>query len=106
MSPLQIRILLHYYARTDDYQSAEPLHHAESVAVCEVMENFAKEGLLKSRYGDISWAACIAPFVADNLGSPVERPIFSITDKGSAMVDHLRAVQIPVCKWVRPEELS
>lgn len=106
MSPLQIRILLHYYWSLEDYQSAEPRKHAESTAVCAAMETFVREGLLKSRYTDISWSACTAPFVADNLGSPVERPIFSITDKGSAMVDHLRAVQIPVCKWVRPEELS
>ena len=32
------------------------------------------------------------------------RKFYKITDKGRAMVDHLRAVQVPICKWIQPGE--
>lgn len=99
MSPLHINILLHYYSRVDDYarhaDKSEP-DHARSGAVREFLEEFVKEGLLTSRFGDISWA-CTA-----SVNNQLDGPIFKITDKGMAMVDHLRAVQIPVCQWVQP----
>ncbi len=99
MSPLHINILLHYYARIDDYahhaSKSEP-DHARSGAVAEFIEFFVKEGMLKSRFSDIPWA------IRQSVDEQFE-PIFKITDKGLAMVDHLRAVQIPVCKWIQPE---
>ena len=102
MSPMQIRMLLHYSWSTVDYHSDEPAGHASSPAVSEAMEFFLRTGLLKSRFGDHGWAIHVAPFIDEYQGSKVEKPIFSITDKGRAMVEHLCAVQIPICKWVQP----
>lgn len=103
MTPLAIRMLLHYSWSPQDYQSVEPREHAGSPAVCDALLLFMEEGLLRCRFGDIGWAAYKAPFIDWYEGRPVEKPIFAITDKGRAMVEHLTEVQIPVCKWVKPE---
>jgi hypothetical protein len=104
MSPLEIKILLHYFWSPIDYHEAEEARRVATPAVCCALEMFAKNDLLRSRYGDLSWAIDMSRCTNENyLGSKVERPIFSITDKGRAMVKHLCAVQIPVCKWVQPE---
>jgi hypothetical protein len=99
MSPLRINMLLHYYTSSSDYaawiSSVEPAH-ASSCAVREALQSFVDDGLLKSKFGDVPWAISKSIYETDS-------PIFSITDKGQAMVAHLRAVQIPVCKWVQPE---
>jgi hypothetical protein len=101
MSPLQIRMLLHYYCRTNDYQAAEDRAHACSIAVYEAMRWFVSEDVLKPRYGDLDYSIRCA--VPGNGDPRAERPLFSITEKGRAMVQHLCAVQVPVCKWVQPE---
>jgi len=103
MSPLQIRMLLHYSWSPVDYHDEEAKPHAESMAVAESMEFFVAAGLVKSRFEDISWAVNQAPFIDEYQGKKVEKPIFSITEKGRAMVAHLCSVQIPVCKWIQPE---
>lgn len=103
MSPLQIRMLLHYYWSPEDYQCVEDAPHAASMAVAESMEFFLRSGLLKCRFGDQNWAIHAAPFIDEWRGAKVEKPIFSITEKGNAMVAHLCAVQIPICQWVQPK---
>ncbi len=107
MSPLCINMLLHYYARTTDYAAwasdSEPAH-ARSAAVSEALESFVKTGLLTSRYGDIAWACRHSHHdLPEDLS---EGPAFEITEKGRAMVEHLCAVQIPICKWIQPSALA
>lgn len=106
MSPLEIKILLHYSWSPIDYHKTEEPLHAASPAVCEALQMFLTNGLLKSRYTDINWAVSFAPFHDTYQGSKIDGPIFSITDRGSAMVEHLRAVKIPVCQWIQPEDLK
>lgn len=101
MSPLCVRILLHYHFSPVDYRQAEREPHAGSPAVCEALHWFAQQGLLKSRYGDLSWAA-----YHGHDDPKAEFPIFSITDKGAAMVEAICAVQVPICKWVQPERAA
>lgn len=99
MSPLCINMLLHYYARPTDYAawaSASEPNHAASNAVREALEFFVGEGLLKSKFGDVSWS------INQAIRLDEESPYFSITDKGQAMVSHLMAVHVPVCHWVQP----
>jgi hypothetical protein len=104
MSPLEIRILLHYSWSVVDYQQAESEGRAKSTAVRAALERLLSENLLKSRYGDKSWSIDMAASrTGEYFGSAIEHPIFAITEKGRAMVEHLCAVQIPVCKWVQPE---
>lgn len=105
MSPLQIKILLHYHTHASDYRlyvsEVEP-DHAMSCGVASIIRAFVeRDGLLKSKYGDLYYAVSQDPSHPDHCGEP----IFSITDKGIAMVSHLMAVQIPVCKWVQPEQV-
>lgn len=100
MSPLKIIMLLHYYGRTNDYASwagncGEP-GHARSPAVREAMESFVTQGLLECKFNDISFA------ITKSLYDDENSPYFLITDKGRAMVEHLCAVQVPICKWVQP----
>jgi hypothetical protein len=103
MSPLQIKMLLHYHYSPIDFAIAEGMLSGHPPAVAESLEMFVREGLLKSRYQDISWSIHEAVFIKTYNNGPVDKPIFSITDKGTAMVEHLCAVQIPICKWVQPE---
>lgn len=103
MSPLHINILLHYHTRFTDYAAhvsdKEP-DHAESPAVAEFITFFVKEGLLSCRFGDVAWA------IRQSVNDRSDGAMFAITDKGNAMVEHLCAVQIPVCKWIQPQELA
>lgn len=95
MSPLNISILLHYYTTPGDYRADVDPAHGASPAVYESMLWFVKEGLLSCRYGDVSLAAQQEP----DRSKPA---LFKITAKGEAMVEHLKAVQIPICQWVQP----
>lgn len=110
MSPLEIKILLHYSWSDIDYDQTADVtsltSHGPPPAVCLAIIQFIDEGLLEARYGDLNWAVFTAPFIESHNGSPIERPLFTITDKGRAMVEHLCAVKIPVCKWVQPEATS
>jgi hypothetical protein len=102
MSPLCIRMLLHYSWSPRDYHAEEDSAHARSPAVAEAMMAFLSAGLVTSRFTDLSWAVNQAPFIEEYQGSKVEKPIFTITDKGRAMVEHLCAVEVPICKWIQP----
>lgn len=99
MSPLNIGILLHYYASPGDYRSHQDEAHANSPAVYESLHWFCEQGLLSCRFGDVSWAASCDP--SDRGTSSTQ--CFKITEKGMAMVEQLCAVRVPVCKWVQPE---
>lgn len=102
MSPLQIRMLLHYSWSPLDYQNEEIPAHAKSTAVGSGLCFLVENGLLSSRYGDLTWAAS---YDRHEMEDPkLEFPIFMITEKGLAMVRHLCEVSIPVCKWVQPEQ--
>jgi hypothetical protein len=98
MSPLNIGILLHYYTTPGDYCAFADEPHAGSPAVRESLEWFVEAGLLSCRFGDVSWAASLGK--TDRHCR--ETQCFLITEKGEAMVAHLCAVQVPVCKWMQP----
>lgn len=104
MSPMEIRMLLHYHVSPLDYHEDQEEAHARSSAVASSLQWFIQHGLLTSRYQDVHWAINVAPFTDTYLGAVVDRPIFAITEKGTVMVEHLCAVKVPVCKWVQPEE--
>lgn len=101
MSPLKITMLLHYYARTNDYQETVERPHAYSPAVMEALEWFVSGGMLDCRFGDVTWATTARSFGCAPVG---KEPLFKITEKGTAMVEHLMAVEMPVCVWVQPAE--
>lgn len=91
MSPLKIKMLLHYYASARDYRDEEPACRARSPAVTEALEDMqCAELIMVTNPG---WGG-------QNTGE--RRSEWSVTDKGRAMVEHLCAVKVPVCKWVQP----
>lgn len=98
MSPLNIGILLHYYTTPGDYRHHVDLCHGNSPAVRESLQWFVDQGLLACRHGGVMWAATSD---ASSRGDR-ENQCFLITEKGEAMVNHLCAVQVPVCQWVQP----
>jgi hypothetical protein len=101
-SPLNLYVLLHY-AIEPEFDFWNPDDEQESGGdLYGALMWLADEGLLKSRYGDVGWCARGAPRFGPGRDD-VERPLFSITDKGRAMVDHLCEVQVPVCKWIKPK---
>lgn len=91
MSPLKIKMLLHYYAHAIDYRDETKPAHACSGAVTEALYDFLRDGLIKEV--NPSWA-----------GQPASSrdSQYGVTAKGEAMVKHLMDVQIPVCVWVQP----
>jgi len=94
MSPLKIAMLLHVYAIVTDYRDAQANRaHANSEAVSEAFDDFVLDGLVTRECSDDDWRAQ----KPDNRSSQ-----YRITDKGRAMVEHLCAIQIPICKWVQP----
>ena len=93
MSPLQIGMLLRYYSHANDYRDEVEPDHAHSLAVKDSLAFFFKHDLIEQIYNDVDW---------QRLG-PTPRPSqYRVTPKGTAMVESLMAVQIPVCKWVQP----
>lgn len=91
MSPLKIKMLLHYYAHVMDYRDEVDGAHACSGAVQEAIYDFLRAGLIKE----------VNPGWAGQDARSRDKQ-YNVTDKGEAMVSHLMAVQIPVCKWVQP----
>jgi DNA integrity scanning protein DisA with diadenylate cyclase activity len=91
MSPLKIKMLLHYYAHVQDYRDEADPAHANSPAVAEAIQDFLQQELIEER--NPRW---------------VDQPAndrfsqYGVTAKGYAMVEHLCAVQIPVCHWTQP----
>lgn len=76
MTPLHIEIMLHYYAMGDDFRGGD----FSAPAVGEFLEWLDDEKMI---YRSLSG-----------------HPKFRITDKGRAYVDYLRAVPLPVVKYV------
>lgn len=102
MSPLSITILLHYYTTPGDYAALVDEAHGSSPAVYNCLTSFVEAGLLSCRFGDVSWAARLRKSERDS----AETQCFQITEKGRAMVAHICAVQVPVCKWVQPADVG
>jgi hypothetical protein len=93
MSPLMIKMLLHYYACARDYRDEVPGQHATSPAVLEAIQFFLKHDLLVLLTADSEWH-CMDVMAR---GSQ-----FTISDRGRAMVDAYMAVRLPVIQWVQP----
>lgn len=93
MSPLEIKVLLHVYALVRDYRDENSINNSQLKGITDILEEFAKKDLVAKRCDDCEWRA----------GNPKERASqYRVTEKGSAMVEHLCAVEIPICKWVQP----
>lgn len=82
MSPLKIQIMLHYYALADDFRNGD----FSAPAVIEALETFVRQGMLR----------------ATAFGRQRGEPAYKITDKGRAYVEALKAVPLPVSRWVIP----
>ena len=82
MTPLQIKMMLHYYACTNPYAEHEPFH-AKAPAVVEQREWLVADGLLKVE--------------------PSIDATFVITERGRAYVDFLCGMPLPISKWIMPE---
>jgi hypothetical protein len=81
MTPLQITMMLHYYAIAAPYAQHEP-EHAISPAVRSQTQDLADAGLIEpSSTSGSGWRS---------------------TDKGKAYVEMLCDLPVPVCKWVQP----
>lgn len=81
MTPLQLQMLVHYYAFMGDYEQV-PANDTRR----EQCEQMAKVGLLIS--------------CADPLDTGA---IFEITDKGRFYLRHILATPLPVSVWKIPE---
>jgi hypothetical protein len=85
MTPLQMQMMIHYYARLTPYAEHEP-DHANSLAVRDQRQQLVACGLLVQKTDETGW----------------DGTSYCVTDKGRAYVNHLREVQIPVAVWVQP----
>ena len=79
MTPLQIKILLHYYTCVDGYGRADD--NRKEPAVIEAISQFMRNGMLK----------------------PSPEGLYTVTDRGKAYIDALRSMPLPVCEWRVPE---
>lgn len=79
MTPLQIKMMLHYYAIAEPY-SARDLCHANSSAVHEQREFLVNCGMLR---------------INDSSDSGYE-----VTDKGQFYIEYLLSVPVPSTKFV------
>jgi hypothetical protein len=93
MSPLMIKMLLHYYACARDYRDEVPGQHAASSAVKDAIEFFRGHNLIVELFSDEQWRA------QDAMDRPSQ---FTVSDRGRAMVDAYMAVRLPVVQWVQP----
>lgn len=81
MTPLQIQMMLHYYARPSPYAAHEP-EHASSQAVAQQRLRLLSDELL---YVD-----------------PTSGAGYALTDRGRAYISALTAMPLPIKKWVMP----
>jgi hypothetical protein len=86
VTPLGIEIMLHYYCRADDYP------RQEFPAVGTELANLVGAGVL---------ARGPHPKLRDH-----EPTRFHLTEGGEVYVEALKAVPLPVRKWVMPEAAS
>lgn len=83
MSPLQLEILLHYYACANDFRDGD----FTAPAVSEAIEDFrCKDGLL-----------CAG-------GDGNHGPTYQLTPRGRVFVDALCALPLPEQVWVMPAQ--
>lgn len=87
MSPLQIEILLWYYARANDYRDGD----FSAPAVREAVDDFRGA------------AGMLAP-TNDLPSGQVALRAYRLTDRGQAYVDALMAMPLPVCRWEIPKQ--
>lgn len=93
MSPLKIKMLLHYYGCARDYRDEVPCQHGQSIAVTDAIAAFLEWELIIPLVPDDYWRA---QNPADRLSQ------FALSDRGRAMVDTYMAVKLPVIQWVQP----
>jgi hypothetical protein len=93
MSPLFIKMLMHYRGCARDYRDEVPGQHAASEAVKEVIQSFLAWELLIEIVPHEEWS---------RLDAMERRSPFTITERGQAMVDAYMAVKLPVIQWVQP----
>ncbi len=81
MTPLHIRMLLHYHSIGEPYAKHDP-NHADSPAVWEYRGDLLRDGLIEANACSGSgWGA---------------------TPKGRAHVEALCSLPLPECRWVTP----
>lgn len=83
MTPLQIKMLLHYYSIAEPYAVNDPAH-ACSPAVSEQRSLLVRDGLIEYTAGAYP-PGC-----------------YKATPRGEAYIKALCAMPLPVCKWVQP----
>lgn len=93
MSPLMIKMLLHYYSCARDYRDEVPGQHAASSAVKEAIAAFISWDLIIPLLPDADWQR---QDVMARLSQ------YAISDRGRAMVEAYKAVKLPVIQWVQP----
>lgn len=81
MTPLHIRMMLHYYAIATPYAEHDPFH-ASSIAVAEYRGHLIQSGLIE-----------------EDLKSPSG---YRSTARGRAYVEALCDMPLPIQKWVMP----
>lgn len=79
MTPLEINLLLHVYARAGE------IENRDAPAVREALTEFLRSDLIELR----------------EVHEPGHHP-FKILPRGQAMVDHLCETPLPVASWSRP----
>lgn len=82
MTPLQIRMMLHYYAIAEPYAADDP-RHGHSAAVFEQRQSLVDASLIETD---------------EHSGSG-----YKATDRGVAYVEALCALPLPIKKWVMPD---
>jgi len=93
MSPMMIKMLLHYYACARDYRDEVPAQHANSEAVKEAIEQFLAWELIIGLLPDHAWKS----------QDPSTRlSQYAIAGRGRAMVEAYKAIRLPVIQWVQP----
>ena len=82
MTPLQIEILLHYYAKPTDYPYMDPTSQQEA------FKFFIKNRLLVT------------------IDPTTHGATYIITDKGNAYINALRKMPLPVSVWIIPDQAA
>jgi hypothetical protein len=85
MTPLQITMMLHYYAIAEPYALRQP-EHADSPAVREQRIVLIGDDLLTREHDDVRG--------------------YRVTERGQAYIDALMAMPLPVCKWTIPPQVT
>ena len=82
MTPLQLKMLLHYYTCAERYGKHEPEH--------------AKPEIRDQHQGLIVWEL-LSPCRSNESG-------YQITARGSAFIEALIKTPLPICKWIIPND--